>query len=434
MLQMYSHESTPLLHIQATNTVTSSVAAKGPPSIPVSSKNVSVTLEHDTSQTQQVQLNNEVSKALPTLRRLSSDPCPTLHIAMIIVSYDESRSAFLTIKSILMYRQTKLHFHFITDSTGLVILEPIMSSWLLPGIQFDFYNLTESWSSTPWRVSQLCSKELLKIAALHLVLPHEIDAAVIVDPNVIITASNFEVFNQTILDLGQKGRLIALNSDECTIDYRNGSLTQRNSSYSTRGIMVLNLAGMRSSVSWGNMWHGLRNEPPDCKQASSVTTLDSVREVCVTLKCDWYTHKCLPSSTSDDSWANTSVFEQDFKSNALRRILQPIQDYDGYQLRFRQKQKCYCSDPMLQKPPSSASKKDKCIMLKWEGAAKRRMYPYFLGSKFTTSDPHDVTLVAHLTLERMYLIEIASKHWDGPMSLAIEVTDSQMQQVFELCV
>ena len=101
MLQMYSYESTPLLHIQATNTVTSSMAAKGPPSIHVHSENVSETLElvrlsrslqQNTSQTQQVQLNNEVSKALPTLRPLSSDPCPTLHIAMIIVSYDESRS------------------------------------------------------------------------------------------------------------------------------------------------------------------------------------------------------------------------------------------------------------------------------------------------------------------------------------------------------
>ena len=36
-----------------------------------------------------------------------------------------------------------------------------------------------------------------------------------------------------------------------------------------------------------------------------------------------------------------------------------------------------------------------------------------------------------MTLERLYLVEVASKHWDGPMSLAIQVTDSQVQQVID---
>ena len=435
---MYSHLSTPVFVIQATDALSSSLAMRGSPSRDMHNENVVKNLElhqlnrslqlfsKNTSSPQPIQQNNEVNNILPTFHHLSSNSCPTVHIVMIIVSYNESRSSFLAIKSILMYRQAKLHFHFITDSTAQVILKPMMSSWLLPGVEFDFYNITEAWSTTPWSNNQLCSKELLKITALHLVLPHEIDAVVVVDPNLIITASVFEMFYQTLMDLGQKGRLIALSSSECTIECNSGSVIQRNTrniSHSTQGVMVLNLAGMRSLVSWRNVWEAIRHEPPDCKQVSSVISMDIVREVCATLRCDWNTY--------DNCWANISVFEQELKSNTLKGILQPIQDYDGYQLRFKEKENCYESDPKLKKPSSSAIKRDKCIMLKWEGTVKRRMYPYFLGYKYTTSDSHDVTLVSHSTLDRLYLVETASKHWNGPMSIAIEVTDSQVQEVID---
>ena len=439
---LHSHSGTLIFDYRATN-ISSSLATRGTSSIKVRSEHVRElyqlsrslkSFSKNTSPPQPIQQNNEVNNTLPTFHPLSSDPCATVHIVMIVVSYNENRNSFLAIKSILMYRQTKLHFHFITDSTAQVILGPMMSSWLLPGVEFDFYNITEAWSTTPWSNSQVCSKELLKIAALHLVLPHEIDAVIVVDPNVIITTSVFEIFYQTLMDLAQKGRLIALSSSECTIECNNSSVMQRNTtniSHCTLGVMVLNLAGMRSSVSWRNVWEAIRSEPPDCKQVSSVTFLDTVREVCATLRCDWNAYGYLPSSTPDNCWANISVFEQELKSNLLKGILQPIQDYDGYQLRFAEKENCFHSDPKLKKPASSAIKRDKCIMLKWEGSVKRRMYPYLLGCNFTTSDPHDVTLVAHLTLERMYLVEKASKHWNGPMSLAIEVTDSQVQLVFD---
>ena len=425
---MYSHLSTPVFVIQATDVLSSSLAMRGPPSRDIHSKNV------NTSPPQPIQQNNEVNNILPTFHHLSSNSCPTVHIVMIIVSYNESRSSFLAIKSILMYRQAKLHFHFITDSTAQAILGPMMSSWLLPGVEFDFYNITEAWSTTPWSNNQLCSKELLKIAALHLVLPHEIDAVVVVDPNLIITASIFEMFYQTLMDLGQKGRLIALSSSECTIECNSGSVIQRNTrniSHSTQGVMVLNLAGMRSLVSWRNVWGAIRSDPSDCKQISSVISMDIVREVCATLQCDWNTYGYMSSSTPDNCRVSISVFEQELKNNTLKGILQPIQDYDGYQLRFKEKKNCYESDPKLKKPTSSAIKKNKCIMLKWEGTAKRRMYPYFLGYKYTTNDSHDVTLVAHSTLDRLYLVEIVSKHWSGPMSIAIEVTDSQVQEVID---
>ena len=369
-------------------------------------------------------------RAMSKYHNSSSDSCPTVHIVMIVVSYDESRTSFLAIKSILMYRQTKLHFHFITDSTAQTVLESVMSSWRLPGVEFDFYSISEAWSTTPWSKSQLCSKELLKMAALHLVLPRKIDTVVVVDPNLIIAASVSELFYQTLKDLGQKGKLIALNGNECAIHCTDGSVIQRSgtsTSHTTRGVMVLDLAGMRSSVPWRKMWESKRSKHPD---TLSVTSLEFVGEVSTTLRCDWNLYDHLPSTASEDCFANVSVFEQQqLKSKTLRGTLQRIQGYDGYQLRFKEKEKCYHSDPSLKKPPSSS---DKCTMLKWQGAASRRMFPYLLAYNYTSSDPHDVTMVGHLNLERFSLVESISRHWDGPMSLAIHVTDSEVEKVFDL--
>ena len=154
---LHSHLGTPIFDYRATN-ISSSLLTRGKSSINVHSENVNKTLKlyqpsrslellsKNTSPPQTIQQNNEVNN---TFHHLSLDSCPTVHMVMIVVSYNESRSSLLAIKSILMYRQTKLHFHFITDSTAQTILGSMMSSWLLPGVEFDFYNITEAWSTTP---------------------------------------------------------------------------------------------------------------------------------------------------------------------------------------------------------------------------------------------------------------------------------------------
>ena len=113
-----------------------------------------------------------------------------------------------------------------------------------------------------------------------------------------------------------------------------------------------------------------------------------MRDACVTLRCDWNTYGHLLSSVLEHCQARVSILEQQSKSNQLKKILKDIQEYDGYQLRFKEKKNCYHGKPYLKKPPSSAYRRDKCIMLKWQGAARRRMYPYLFGYIYKSSDPN----------------------------------------------
>ena len=71
----------------------------------------------------------------------TNSTCPTVHIAMIFPGHTESWNVYLALKSILMHRSTKLHFHFITDNRTKIVLKTILSSWLVPGITHDYYAL-----------------------------------------------------------------------------------------------------------------------------------------------------------------------------------------------------------------------------------------------------------------------------------------------------
>ena len=67
--------------------------------------------------------------------------CPTVHIALVLSGHNESWNVYLALKSILMHRSTKLHFHFITDNRTKTVLKAMLSSWLVPGITHDYYAL-----------------------------------------------------------------------------------------------------------------------------------------------------------------------------------------------------------------------------------------------------------------------------------------------------
>ena len=71
--------------------------------------------------------------------------CQTVHVAMVVGSDTLSWQSYLAIKSVLIHRTTKLHFHFITNSMTRTVLNSMMSSWLLPGVLHDYYDLKETW-------------------------------------------------------------------------------------------------------------------------------------------------------------------------------------------------------------------------------------------------------------------------------------------------
>ena len=134
-----------------------------------SQENVRQTLAEEISQINNIMEILQINKA-------KHDNCSTVHVAMVATGLVESRHLYFTVKSVLMHRSSPLHFHFITDDRAETVLRSMLSSWLVPGISHDYYDLDQATGATDSLIH--CSKVLHLYMNLHLILPESVHRVV----------------------------------------------------------------------------------------------------------------------------------------------------------------------------------------------------------------------------------------------------------------
>ncbi|XP_031675348.1 LARGE xylosyl- and glucuronyltransferase 1-like [Oncorhynchus kisutch] len=83
----------------------------------------------------------------------------------------------------------------------------------------------------------------------------------------------------------------------------------------------------------------------------------------------------------------------------------------------------------LQKTLSELDEDDPCYEFRRERFTVHRTHLYFLHYEYEPSTDHtDVTLVAQLSMDRLQMLEAICKHWEGPISLALYLSDAEAQQ------
>ncbi|EPY72728.1 like-glycosyltransferase [Camelus ferus] len=88
-----------------------------------------------------------------------------------------------------------------------------------------------------------------------------------------------------------------------------------------------------------------------------------------------------------------------------------------------------CACVWLQKQLSELDEDDLCYEFRRERFTVHRTHLYFLHYEYEpASDSTDVTLVAQLSMDRLQMLEAICKHWEGPISLALYLSDAEAQQ------
>ncbi|KAK1335715.1 hypothetical protein QTO34_003508 [Cnephaeus nilssonii] len=115
----------------------------------------------------------------------------------------------------------------------------------------------------------------------------------------------------------------------------------------------------------------------------------------------------------------------------FRNLYLTFLEYDGNLLR-RELFGCPSPRPpeaeQLQQALAQLSEEDACFEFRQQQLTVHRVHITFLPHEPPPPRPHDVTLVAQLSMDRLQMLEALCRHWPGPMSLALYLTDAEAQQ------
>ncbi|XP_011237763.1 xylosyl- and glucuronyltransferase LARGE2 isoform X4 [Mus musculus] len=358
-----------------------------------------------------------------------------LHVAIVCAGYNSSREIITLTKSLLFYRKNPLHLHLITDAVARNILETLFRTWMVPAVVVSFYDAEElkagrtlrSCSARPTffflsapLVSWIPNKHysglygLMKLV-LPSILPPSLARVIVLDTDV--------TFSSDIVELW------------ALFDHFSG--------------VILLWLDRLQQTGWEQMWKVTAKRELLTLMATSLADQDIFNAVIKEhphlvhpLPCVWNVQ------LSDHTRAERCYLEAaDLKvihwnspkklrvknkhAEFFRNLHLTFLGYDGKLLR-RELFGCPNQFPpgaeQLQQALTQLDEEEPCFEFRQQQLTVHRVHITFLPHQPPPPQPHDVTLVAQLSMDRLQMLEALCRHWPGPMSLALYLTDEEAQQ------
>ncbi|XP_040351278.1 xylosyl- and glucuronyltransferase LARGE2 isoform X2 [Herpailurus yagouaroundi] len=367
--------------------------------------------------------------------------CELLHVAIVCAGHNSSRDLNTLVKSVLFYRKNPLHFHLVTDAVARNILEMLFHTWMVPAV-----GPQVSWIPNK-HYSGLYG--LMKLV-LPGALPPDLARVIVLDTDVTFAS-----------DIAELWALFAHFSDKQVIglvenqsDWYLGNLWRNHRPWPAlgrgfnTGVILLRLDRLRQA-GWGQMWKLTATRELLTLPATSLADQDIFNAVIKEhpglvqpLPCVWnvqlsdhtLAERCY-SEASDLKvihWNSPKKLRVKNKHvEYFRNLYLTFLEYDGNLLR-RELFGCPSPPPpgteQLQRALAQLDEEDACFEFRQQQLTVHRVHISFLLHEPLPPRPHDVTLVAQLSMDRLQMLEALCRHWPGPMSLALYLTDAEAQQ------
>ncbi|XP_059565515.1 xylosyl- and glucuronyltransferase LARGE2 isoform X3 [Myotis daubentonii] len=342
--------------------------------------------------------------------------CELLHVAIVCAGHHTSRDVVTLVKSLLFYRKNPLHLHLVADAVARNILETLFHTWMLPAVRVSFYDADEPQPQVSWIPNKHYSGlyGLMKLV-LPGALPPDLARVIVLDTDVTFAS-----------DIAELWALFAHFS----------------------GVILLWLDRLRQA-GWEQMWKLTATQELLTLSATSLADQDIFNAVIKghpalvqPLPCVWNVQ------LSDHTLAERCYLEAaDIKAihwnspkklrvknkhvEFFRNLYLTFLEHDGNLLR-RELFGCPSPRPpeaeQLQQALAQLNEEDACFEFRQQQLTVHRVHITFLPHEPPPPRPHDVTLVAQLSMDRLQMLEALCRHWPGPMSLALYLTDAEAQQ------
>ncbi|XP_075591933.1 xylosyl- and glucuronyltransferase LARGE2s [Dermatophagoides farinae] len=387
--------------------------------------------------------------------------CEVIEVAIVCAGYNSSRSLVTLIKSILFYRKNPLHFHFISDQIAQNILQTLFKTWSVPEVEVNFYLTDMLQSDVNWIPNKHYSGVfgLMKLV-LPKILPISLDKVIVLDTDITFATDIAELWK---LFLKMSTESIALVENHS--DWYLGKLWKNHVPWPAlgrgfnTGVMLFRLQRLRD-FNWSAIWKIVAEKELLSMLSTSLADQDIFNaiikqypQLVYRLPCQWNVQ--LSDNSLSDSLCHTEV--QDLKIihwnspkklkvknkhlEFFRNLYLTFLEYDGNLLRRELMGGC----PTTPLPMSAANLSnnliinrqslqpsdddDPCYEFDRAQSIQHRTHLHYIEFEYEPSpDGNDVTLVAQLSMDRLQMVEALCEHWEGPISLSMYMSDSEVQQ------
>ncbi|XP_052582511.1 xylosyl- and glucuronyltransferase LARGE2 isoform X2 [Peromyscus californicus insignis] len=391
------------------------------------------------------------------LHPLLPPKCELLHVAIVCAGYNSSREVITLVKSVLFYRKNPLHLHLVTDAVARNILETLFRTWMVPAVVIRFYDAEELKPLISWIPNTHYSGlyGLMKLV-LPSILPLSLARVIVLDTDVTFSSDIAELWALFAHFSG----VILLWLDRL----RQTGWEQMWTLTAKRELLTL----MATSLADQDVFNAVIKEHPELVhplpcvwnvQLSDHTLAERCYLEAADLKViHWNSPKKLRVKNKHaEFFRNLHLTFLGYDGKLLRRELfgcpnqlppgaeqvrgatlpclwevLPLWTQVGLGWRAR------CPGPapfflsldpaQLQQALAQLDEEEPCFEFRQQQLTVHRVHITFLPHQPPPPRPHDVTLVAQLSMDRLQMLEALCRHWSGPMSLALYLTDAEAQQ------
>ncbi|XP_072722228.1 xylosyl- and glucuronyltransferase LARGE2 isoform X3 [Ciconia boyciana] len=375
-----------------------------------------------------------------------------LHVAIVCAGHNASRDVVTLVKSILFHRKNPLHFHFITDSVAHQILQTLFQSWMVPSVHVSFYNADDLKPEVSWIPNKHYSGiyGLMKLT-LTKALPSNLSKVIVLDTDITFATDIAELW--AVFGKFSDKQVIGLVENQS--DWYLGNLWKNHKPWPAlgrgfnTGVILLLLDRLRR-LGWEQMWRLTAERELMSMLSTSLADQDIFNAVIkqdpalvYRLPCFWNvqlsdhtrSEQCYTevSDLKVIHWNSPKKLRVKNKHvEFFRNLYLTFLEYDGNLLR-RELFGCASlpSPPsdQLQQALEELDEDDPCYDFRRQHLTQHRIHLFFLQYEFLAlPNPTDVTLVAQLSMDRLQMLEAICKHWAGPISLALYMSDAEAQQ------
>ncbi|ETE68930.1 Glycosyltransferase-like protein LARGE2, partial [Ophiophagus hannah] len=348
------------------------------------------------------------------LKQRTVQKCELLHVAIVCAGYNASRDVVTLVKSILFHRKNPLHFHLITDSVARQILQTVFQTWMVPSVQVSFYNADDLKPDISWIPNKHYSGiyGLMKLT-LTKALPSDLSKVIVLDTDITFAT-----------DIAELWAIFGKFS----------------------GVILLLLERLRH-LGWEQVWRVTAEQELMSMLSTSLADQDIFNAVIkqkpalvYRLPCFWNvqlsdhtrSEQCYTevSDLKVIHWNSPKKLRVKNKHvEFFRNLYLTFLEYDGNLLRRELFGCASLPSGQLQQALEELDEDDPCYDFRRQSLIQHRVHLFFLQYDFSGSaDEIDVTLIAQLSMDRLQMLEAICKHWTGPISLALYMSDAEAQQ------